>query len=165
MCSSDLELRKAMQDGRLEAIFRRWDLWNDDQAAFYARVLSGTPVPPATVLEPGLVSVPPATRGSVIDQTLRYLPSLLRAAVVTLLLSCLSMALAVAIGGSVAIGRVYGRPAVRSILTLYVEVVRGTPLLLQLFVLYFGLAPLVQLPALVAAVLGLYGVFRKYGRR
>ena len=151
----DAELRKAMQDGRLEAIFRRWGLWNDDQAAFYARVLSGTPVPPATVLEPGLVSAPPTTRGSVLEQTLRYLPSLLRAAVVTLLLSCLSMALAVAIGGAVAIGRVYGRRSIRSILTLYVEIVRGTPLLLQLFVLYFGLAPLVQLPALVAAVLGL----------
>ena len=61
----------------------------------------------------------------------------------------------VAIGGAVAIGRVYGRRSIRSILTLYVEIVRGTPLLLQLFVLYFGLAPLVQLPALVAAVLGL----------
>ena len=32
---------------------------------------------------------------------------------------------------------------------------RGTPLLLQLFVLYFGLAPFVQLPAFAAALLGL----------
>jgi polar amino acid transport system substrate-binding protein len=41
------------------------------------------------------------------------------------------------------------------VLTTYVEVMRGTPLLLQLFVLYFGLATVVQLPALVAALLGL----------
>jgi polar amino acid transport system substrate-binding protein len=36
-----------------------------------------------------------------------------------------------------------------------VEVTRGTPLLLQLFVLYFGLAAVVQLPAFVAAIVGL----------
>jgi polar amino acid transport system substrate-binding protein len=43
-----------------------------------------------------------------------------------------------------------------------VELVRGTPLLLQLFVLYFGLESFVQLPAMVAAVLGLglnYGAY------
>jgi polar amino acid transport system substrate-binding protein len=34
-------------------------------------------------------------------------------------------------------------------------VVRGTPVLLQLFVLYYGLAGVVRLPALLAAILGL----------
>src|SRR4029077_18215460 len=43
----------------------------------------------------------------------------------------------------------------RIALTTYVEVIRGTPLLLQLFVLYFGLAAFVQLPAFLAALLGL----------
>ena len=33
--------------------------------------------------------------------------------------------------------------------------IRGTPLLLQLFVLYFGLAEVVQLPAFLAALIGL----------
>jgi ABC-type amino acid transport system permease subunit len=36
------------------------------------------------------------------------------------------------------------------LLTARVEIIRGTPLLLQLFVLYFGLATVVQLPALFA---------------
>jgi polar amino acid transport system substrate-binding protein len=40
-------------------------------------------------------------------------------------------------------------------LTAWVEIVRGTPLLLQLFVLYFGLASIVQLPAFLAALIGL----------
>jgi polar amino acid transport system substrate-binding protein len=44
---------------------------------------------------------------------------------------------------------------VRAVLTAWVELVRGTPLLLQLFVLYFGLANVVQLPAIIAAVLAL----------
>src|SRR5206468_7030263 len=34
----DRALLAAMQDGRLEAIFRKWGMWNDDQPAFYARV-------------------------------------------------------------------------------------------------------------------------------
>ena len=46
-------------------------------------------------------------------------------------------------------------PALKGLLTAYVEVIRGTPLLLQLFVLYFGLAEVVQLPAFLAALIGL----------
>ena len=38
----------------------------------------------------------------------RYLPSLLRASVVTIVLSCLSMGLAVVLGVLIATGRVYG---------------------------------------------------------
>ena len=65
------------------------------------------------------------------------------------------MVLAVAVGVLIASGRVYGAPPVRALLTAWVELVRGTPLLLQLFVLYFGLAAVVQLPAFVAALIGL----------
>ena len=50
------------------------------------------------------------------------------------------MMLAVLLGILIASGRVYGNAALRGVLTGYVEVIRGTPLLLQLFVLYFGLA-------------------------
>jgi polar amino acid transport system substrate-binding protein len=85
----------------------------------------------------------------------RYLPALLRAAVITIVLSCLSMALAVITGALIASGRIYGSAPLRLALTGYVEVIRGTPLLLQLFVLYFGLAAVVQLPAFLAALLGL----------
>jgi His/Glu/Gln/Arg/opine family amino acid ABC transporter permease subunit len=84
-----------------------------------------------------------------------YLPALLRAAGITLLLSCLSMALAMLVGIAVAAGRVYGSPLVRVPLAVYVELIRGTPVLLQLFVLYYGLSAIVRLPAFAAAVLGL----------
>jgi polar amino acid transport system substrate-binding protein len=86
---------------------------------------------------------------------MRYLPALLRAALVTIAMSCLAMALAVIIGISVATGRVYGNALVRGLLTAYVEIVRGTPVLLQLFVLYYGLSSVVKLPAFVAAMIGL----------
>ena len=44
----------------------------------------------------------------------RYLPSLLQASVVTIVLSCLSMGLAVAIGVLIAVGRVYGARPIRA---------------------------------------------------
>jgi polar amino acid transport system substrate-binding protein len=50
---------------------------------------------------------------------------------------------------------VYGGPFARAALTVYVEVMRGTPVLLQLFVIYYGLAAVIKLPAFAAAVLGL----------
>jgi len=65
------------------------------------------------------------------------------------------MGLAVGAGAGIAAGRVYGAPPVRAVLTAYVEVVRGTPVLLQLFVLYYGLSSVIRLPAFAAAVLGL----------
>ena len=140
-------LIRAMQDGRLESIFRRWNMWNDDQPRLYARTASGEQEQYATAEQ----AAPPGGW----DAAVRYLPALLRAAAITFVLSCLSMALAVAAGVMIASGRVYGRPLVRGVLTAWVELIRGTPLLLQLFVLYFGLAAFVQLPAFVAALLGL----------
>jgi polar amino acid transport system substrate-binding protein len=65
------------------------------------------------------------------------------------------MGLAIVLGVLIATGRVYGGRLARRALTAYVELVRGTPILLQLFVLYYGLAPAVRLPAFVAALLGL----------
>ena len=47
------------------------------------------------------------------------------------------------------------RGLLRAALTTYVEVTRGTPVLLQLFVIYYGLSSVVRLPAFVAALLGL----------
>ena len=157
-------LRDAMRDGRLEGIFRRWNVWNDDQPRLYARVLadgSTYPVAASSLSESSEASSGPDDVARTVsgpspwDAALRYLPALLRAAVITIVLSCLSMALAVAVGALIASGRIYGAAPLRVALTGYVEIIRGTPLLLQLFVLYFGLAAFIQLPAFVAALLGL----------
>ena len=141
-------LLDAMRDGRLESIFRRWNMWNEDQPRLYARLNAPTkkdvPVDASLVAAEGLW-----------DATRRYLPALLRATAITVVLSCLAMAMAVALGVVIASGRVYGNAALRVALTAYVEVIRGTPLLLQLFILYFGLASIVQLPAFLAALIGL----------
>jgi polar amino acid transport system substrate-binding protein len=135
-------LREKMRDGSLEKTFRAWGVWSDDQARYFQRVLAEAPPKDA------------AAAGR--DRSVAaYLPALARAALVTLVLSCLAMALAVSIGIAVAAGRVYGPPVVRAALSVYVEVVRGTPVLLQLFVIYYGLSGVIRLPAFAAAVLGL----------
>src|SRR2546422_4911667 len=81
---------------------------------------------------------------------------------VTLAISLLAMALAVPLGLSLALGRVYGSAPVRICAHGDIELFRGTPVLLQLYILYYGIAPLVHLPALAAAILGLgmnYGAY------
>ena len=144
----DQVLKAAMRDGRLEAILRRWNVWDDAQPKLFSRVLSETP----GVASPAAAARPAVSASA---RALAYLPALLRAALITLLLSCLAMALAVAAGVVLASGRIYGGPVLRPVFTVYVEVVRGTPVLLQLFVLYYGLSSVVRLPAFAAALLGL----------
>jgi polar amino acid transport system substrate-binding protein len=148
-------LIQAMADGRLEAIFRRWSMWNDDQPPLYARLTRGASAGAEAPALRSFAQQATDTPLSAPEAAWRYLPALLRAAAITLVLSCLSMALAVAVGLAIASGRVYGPSAVRMLLTGWVELIRGTPLLLQLFVLYFGLAAVVQLPAFLAALIGL----------
>ncbi len=150
-------LREAMRDGSLERIFRRWNVWTDDQAALYARVLAAPAAGPPVAgtqaeAAAGAAAGQPPSR---LDAVVRYLPAILRAALVTIVLSCAAMALAVVMGIALASGRVYGGPLLRGACTAYVELTRGTPVLLQLFVLYYGLAEVVRLPAFVAALLGL----------
>jgi His/Glu/Gln/Arg/opine family amino acid ABC transporter permease subunit len=117
----------------------------------YKAVLAGEAIPAVTGIETG----ESAASMSWWRATLSYLPALLKASVVTILLSCVSMALAVTLGILIASGRVYGQRGVRLFLTGYVELVRGTPVLLQLFVLYYGIASAIKLPAFAAAFLGL----------
>jgi polar amino acid transport system substrate-binding protein len=138
--SANAILRARMRDGSLEKVFREWNVWDDTQVRYFARAAADSTA---------LVGKDNAR------SALSYVPSLLRAAGITLVLSFLSMALAVTVGIIVAAGRVYGAAPIRMALTVYVEVIRGTPVLLQLFVVYYGLSGVIRLPAFAAAILGL----------
>jgi polar amino acid transport system substrate-binding protein len=148
----DDALRAMMRDGTLERIFRDWGCWDEGQSGLYARILRGDVPPPFELEGP---RAPAATPEPARARIISYLPSLFRAALITIVLSCLAMALAVACGIAIASGRIYGGPLTRFVFSVYVEVMRGTPLLLQLFVIYYGLSSVVKLPAFVAALLGL----------
>lgn len=144
-------LKGAMRDGTLEQIYRRWGIWDEDEGLLFRRLLE--PKVPGVGDAPA--TAPVSAGGLSAALVFRYVPALLRASAVTLALSVLAMALAVVLGVGLASGRVYGGPVTRALLTAYVELMRGTPVLLQLFVLYYGLSSVIRLPAFAAALLGL----------
>jgi polar amino acid transport system substrate-binding protein len=126
-------------DGSLRNLYERYGIWTDAQT----ELASWTPA---------------SLRSSSGQETLRgwrlvakYGELLASAAGMTIVLSGVSMPIAMTIGLLVALARLYGPPPLRWLGTAYVEALRGTPLMLQLFVLYY----VVKLPALAAAIGGL----------
>jgi polar amino acid transport system permease protein len=57
----------------------------------------------------------------------------------TLELSFAAMMSGLVIGMAGAAGRVYGSPWLRTVIAIYVEIIRNTPLIVQLFLIFFGL--------------------------
>jgi polar amino acid transport system permease protein len=83
------------------------------------------------------------------------LPSILEGALVTLKLIALSIPLGLILGILIAVGRVYGNKIISTLCTVYVIFFRGTPLLVQLFILYYGLPSVgIFFSPFVAAVIG-----------
>jgi polar amino acid transport system permease protein len=83
-------------------------------------------------------------------------PFLMQGLATTLYLSVVTMVLGLAIGVAGAAARLYGGPVLRAIVGTYVEVIRNTPLLVQLFIVFFGLPSLgLRLDALTAALISL----------
>ena len=121
----DTAIAEGLRDGSFRRLYAKYDLWNPDQDELVG--LLDKPWPPADLAAP-------AEAGNVWR---RLLPQLLDAAGVTLLLAFGSFPLAMALGLLVAVGRVYGPRPLRVPLGLYVEVVRGTPLLLQLYAIFY----------------------------
>jgi polar amino acid transport system substrate-binding protein len=83
-------------------------------------------------------------------------PLLLRGALITLEISAAAMAVAIVLGLLLAVVRVFGpRPMVWTVIGL-IEIIRGTPLLIQLFIIFYGLPSVgIRLSPFWAAVLGL----------
>lgn len=130
-------LRAALRDGSLRRIYDNYGLWNEDQEKLAAL---------ADDWKPGAAS----------GQGLpAYAWLLTQAAGMTVLLAFLAMPLAMLIGLLVAVGRLYGPRWLNWILSVYVELLRGTPLLMQLFVIYYLMAGYVEIGAFWAGVLGL----------
>ncbi|MBN9309230.1 amino acid ABC transporter permease [Devosia sp.] len=87
---------------------------------------------------------------------LPYTEEIIRGIGVTLQLTCLTMAIALVIGLFVALARMSGNGALRGVARVYVEGIRNTPLLVQLFIVFFGLPSVgIRLDAYLAAIIGL----------
>lgn len=80
----------------------------------------------------------------------------------TFLVTLMSIVFAMIIGLFAGLGRISRIKIVNRIATIYVEVIRGIPLLAQLFFIYYALGKFVQLPRLLSAVIAMsvcYGAY------
>lgn len=85
-----------------------------------------------------------------------YWPALLQGLVSTLRMSVVTIVLGFVAGTALAVARTQGAPWLQRTVTAYVDVIRNTPLVIQAFWLFFGLAAIkFRVPALTAAVIAL----------
>jgi polar amino acid transport system substrate-binding protein len=143
----DAALDRLWKKGELRHIFEKWGLWNNDQNGLWE---SHTDREPEEVGRSWSFS--------------SFFPLLLQGAGVTVLITILSMLLAIGLGLPIALARLYGPGPLRALALLYVEFFRGIPVLLLLYFLYYGLPVVARqldwgltlnLAPLQAAVLGL----------
>lgn len=141
LAALNLAIKELADNHTFERIYRQYNVWDDRQEGlkeYKAEVVS----------ERKSIST--------LREWPKYLPLLLVGAVKTVEISVLSMALAVVVGLVVVLVRLYGLPPLRWLAKAYVEVIRGTPLLIQLFLIYYGLPEIgIRLNAFCAAILGL----------
>jgi polar amino acid transport system substrate-binding protein len=136
----DAALESLRAKGELRGLYERWGIWTAAQEE-------------AALREPR-----PADRGADTRPSFwaRHGTTLIEAAGMTVFLSVISMPLAIGLGLLIALGRLYGPRILALPLAAYVEVLRGTPLMLQLFVIFFLLPAIgITLQAVPAAIAGL----------
>ncbi|MSU31976.1 MAG: transporter substrate-binding domain-containing protein [Pedosphaera sp.] len=141
----DVALLGLIEDGTLKRIYSKYGLWDANQARL-------------ALWKPDSVSLlSTVSRPQTFHRRWVYLPILLKAAVTTLWVSVSAMMIAMLLGLFLAVARVYGPLSLRWLAIGYIEIFRGTPLLLQLYFIYFGLAQQLgwKLSAGTAAVLTL----------
>jgi polar amino acid transport system substrate-binding protein len=142
----DAALDRVARRGELRSILERWRLWQPREEP----LLDWTPAR-ARALAAALAVPGSATPRLDLHRALLFF----QAAGATLVVSTLAMALAIPLGLLLAMARLFGGRALAALAAGYVELFRGTPVLLQLYVLYFGIAEIVRLGPVEAAVLGL----------
>ncbi|MDA8084184.1 MAG: ABC transporter substrate-binding protein/permease [Nitrospiraceae bacterium] len=137
----DRILIKLLKSGELKKIYEKWDMWNGTQEKLFTNIGNA-----------GYVGLEASKKAPLYT----FFPMLLKGAGLTVLISVTSMALAVTLGLVLTILRLYGRPPLSNLASAYIEVYRGTPLLIQLFILYYGLPNIgISLSPMLAAFLGL----------
>jgi len=146
-------IKKAIKDGTLKRIYDKYGLWTEDQERllYWSDQPWPPPFPPEDDADETL-----ADRGAV--NLGRLVWELVGAAGMTVFLAVASFPIAMVLGMCVALGRVYGPALLRFPLGLYVEFLRGTPLLLQLYFVYYLLPQMIpgfNFHPIEAGILGL----------
>ena len=106
-----------------------------------------------------LIIILPVVKPDPYFEILKFIPD---GVLATFKVTVLSILLSVMIGLLAGLGRISRITILNRIATVYVEVVRGIPLLVQLFYIYYALGKLVQVPRLTSAVIAMafcYGAY------
>lgn len=146
----DTAIKDGLKDGTLRRIYKKYNVWNADQEWLCKELTGEYPKDDDAEVER-------AGRGGS-SSVWPLVPQLLKAAGMTIFLSVASFPLAMLAGVVIAIGRVYGPLWLKIPFTTFVEVIRGTPLLLQLYFLFFILpkwAPGLAFDPIYIGILGL----------
>ncbi|HNH49330.1 MAG TPA: ABC transporter permease subunit, partial [Myxococcota bacterium] len=154
------------RSGDLEKIYTRYGMWNKDQEILKQIIESGRFYGYNSVLEaqteeqtgPAVTAdeVKESEESSKFDKVVEFAGYLTTAAGMTVVLSAISFPLAIIIGMFIAVGRLYGPVWIQIPLTAYVEGLRGTPLMLQLYFIFYFLPELgITIPAFATAIIGL----------
>lgn len=142
-------------DGTLHRVLARWDLWTPEMVQLTGDD-SVLDIPP-TAFYSYVAEIQGKTGWRVkLERYVGFIPQLVRAAWLTLLVSLSAMVLAVALGLVLALVRLYGPAPLAWLAACYVEIVRGTPLLIQVLLIFYGLPQCgVSLTPFVAGVISL----------
>jgi polar amino acid transport system substrate-binding protein len=142
----DQAIDKIIRDGSLETILKKWGLWNEAQVEFETPIRTGTQAQS---------NVEYTTTNATFNWS-EALWRLTRAAGVTVFIALGSMVIAIMLGLPLAVGQWRGPAWLRALCTIYVEFFRGTPVLVQLLFLYFGLPVIgIAMPGWLTALVGL----------
>jgi polar amino acid transport system substrate-binding protein len=144
--AEDLALRDSINQaletlkttGKWRAILERWNLWNADMTQYLndSSVTKAQPVEYEKFLS--ALQKQRSWQGKMLLYA-KFLPALGRAAVKTMEISLFAMLIAIGLGLMIAVAHEYGPRPVKILSTIYVETVRGTPLLIQILFVFYGL--------------------------
>ena len=155
-------LNQLKQSGELETILAKWNLLHP----FTVKALGLNPDRKNEASQFDQVADQKNKKITFGERMTRYLslmPLLLKGALMSMQISMVAMLLAIVSGLLLAVMRLYGNVVVSNFATAWIEIIRGTPLLIQLYLIFFGLPYLgIHLTPFVAAVLGLglnYGAY------
>lgn len=140
---------QSARDGGMKRIYQKYGIWDDAQkelAQLYGYVDQ------AVGKEGEHAGERP--RGSKVVELYGWI--MVQSAGMTVILSVLSFPIAVMVGLLIAVGRLYGPRWAKAPLAIYVEFLRGTPVMLQLFFVFFFLPEIgIRVPAFWTAIIGL----------
>ena len=169
-------LKELKDSGKLKSILEKYELWDDFMETNYphADTISPLKVDSAAAKSAEMSKLDERRKqmaeGMNLEKYWDATQEFIKAAGWTILLSITSMLLAITVGLFVSLTRTYAPPPFSQLARVYIELIRGTPLLIQLFFIHYGIPEIskhiftdpIALHPFVSAVIGLglnYGAY------